>query len=405
MKTIVIAGGGAAGFFAAINIAEKLPEHRVIILEKSSKLLEKVRISGGGRCNVTHACFEPKQLVKFYPRGEQELLSVFMKFNPTNTIQWFEKKGVKLKRERDGRIFPESNNSETIVNCFLHAATQAGIEINILNGIEKLNFNNTNGTWEITSGNNKKIYADAVVICTGSAAKPWQMLNEIGCEIVPSVPSLFTFNTKDERLRNLAGISLKHVSVEIKNLKLKETGPMLVTHWGLSGPAILRLSAWGARMLHECGYKFEITIDFTGLGTNEVRQQLENFKTNNSKKQVKTHSLFDIPERLWLQIIPFEIHEKKWADVSKIDLAKISKSIAESKFQITGKSTFKDEFVTAGGVNLKQIDFKTMQSKQFSNLYFAGEVLNIDAITGGFNFQAAWSTAWVASEAINKNLK
>lgn len=405
MKTIVIAGGGAAGFFAAINIAEKLPKARVIILEKSSKLLEKVRISGGGRCNVTHACFEPKQLVKFYPRGERELLSVFMQFSPTNTIQWFEKKGVKLKREKDGRMFPVSDNSETIVNCFLHAATQSGIEVQLHDGIERLHFNEADKTWKITSGNNKNISADAVVICTGSAVKPWQILNEIGCDIVPSVPSLFTFNTKDERLRNLAGVSLKNASVEIKNLKLKEAGPMLITHWGLSGPAILRLSAWGARKLNECGYKFEIVIDFSGLGLNEVQQQLENFKTNNPKKQISTHSFFDIPERLWQQIIPLEIQEKKWADLSKKDLIKISESIAVAKFQITGKSTFKDEFVTAGGVSLKQIDFKTMQAKQFPNLYFAGEVLDIDAITGGFNFQAAWSTAWVASEAISKNFK
>lgn len=400
MKIIVIAGGGAAGFFAAINIAEKLPDAHIIILEKSSKLLEKVRISGGGRCNVTHACFEPKNLVKFYPRGERELLSAFIRFNPTHTVQWFAKRGVKLITENDGRMFPSTHYSETIVQCLLQAAIKNGVEICMNEGLDSFQFISEKEMWQVCTGKERNILADALVICTGSAIKMWQYLPQTGHNIIAAVPSLFTFNIKDERLKNIAGISLKNTTVEIKSLKLKESGALLITHWGLSGPAILRLSAWGARKLNDVNCKFELTVDFSGRGLQEVQNELENFKQLNGKKTIGNHSLFSISERLWKQIIPIELHEKKWIETSKKDISKIAESVAIAKFEVRGKSTFKDEFVTAGGVCLKEVDFKTMQSKLFSNLYFAGEVLDIDAITGGFNFQAAWTSAWIVSESI-----
>ncbi|MFN8292973.1 MAG: NAD(P)/FAD-dependent oxidoreductase [Chitinophagales bacterium] len=400
MKTIVIAGGGAAGFFAAINIAEKTPGSRVIILEKSSKLLEKVRISGGGRCNTTHACFDPKILTKFYPRGERELLSPFMRFNPSNTIQWFEKRGVHLKKESDGRMFPSTNNSETIINCFMQAALKNGIEICTNEGLDALRFSASQNLWHIQTGKGRNIQAQAVVICSGSTPRTWQLLSALGHTITPSVPSLFTFNIKDERLKNLAGISLQNATIAIKSLKLQETGALLITHWGLSGPAILRLSAWGARSLHQATYKFDLSVDFTGMGVPAILPLIEAYKSNNPKKTIGNSHLFNIPERLWKQIISKETQEKKWADASKKQLLQIVEDIANATFQVSGKSTFKDEFVTAGGVHLKEVDFKTMQSKLLPHLYFAGEVLDIDAITGGFNFQAAWTTAWIVSESI-----
>lgn len=396
----MIVGGGAAGFFAAINIAEKHRNARVVMLEKSSKLLDKVRMSGGGRCNVTHACFEPKELVKFYPRGEKELLSAFMQFNPTHTIQWFEKRGVQLKREADGRMFPVTNNSETIAQCFIQAATEAGVEICTEEGLDNLRLNKEKNTWHVITGKNRTIEAAAVVVCSGSVVRTWHLLASLGHNIVPTVPSLFTFNLKDERIKNLAGVSLKNAVLEIKALKLKEVGPLLITHWGLSGPAVLRLSAWGARKLNELGYKFELTVDFSGIGYTAVIISLENFRHTNPKKMVEVNPMFNISERLWKQILPKEVYGKNWADVSKKLLQEIAENIANAKFLVTGKSTFKDEFVTAGGVSLKEIDCRTMQSKLYPNLFFAGEVLDVDAITGGFNFQAAWTTAWIVSETI-----
>lgn len=397
----MVVGGGAAGFFAAINIAEKAKHTRVTILEKSSKLLEKVRISGGGRCNVTHACFEPKELVRFYPRGERELLGAFLQFNPTHTIQWFKNRGVQLKREDDGRMFPTTDSSETIVQCFIQSALKAGIEVCINEGLDQLSFDKEKKTWNVTTGKSRNIQASAVVVCTGSAVRTWQLLANLGHNIVPAVPSLFTFNIKDERINNLAGVSLKNAVVGINSLKLKESGPLLITHWGFSGPAVLRLSAWGARKLCEAGYRFTLAVDFSGLGMETVLHSLNSFKLANQKKSIIAHPLFGISERLWKQILPKQANGKKWADVSKKLLQQIAESIAKAQFEVSGKSTFKDEFVTAGGVNLKEVDFKTMQSKLYPNLFFAGEVLDIDAITGGFNFQAAWTTSWIASNFIS----
>jgi predicted Rossmann fold flavoprotein len=400
LKTIVIAGGGAAGFFTAINIAEKTDNARIIILEKTSHVLEKVRISGGGRCNVTHACFDPKELVKFYPRGERELLAPFMQFSPMHTIEWFAKRGVQLKQEADGRIFPTSDSSETIVNCFYRSALAAGVEICTREGLDSLKWDTHQRLWQVVTDKGRTILANAVLFCTGSAHRGWQMLAELGHQVIAPVPSLFTFHVKDERLKNLAGISIKHAVVEVASMKLKETGPLLITHWGLSGPAVLRLSAWGARKMYEAKYRFLLSVDFSGIGFQRVFDALEQFKRTHPKKSILAHPQFEIPERLWKQLLPKEMEGKYWSQVSRKSLLEMVEHLTKASFPVSGKSVFKEEFVTAGGVDLKEVDFKTMQSKIFPNLFFAGEVLNIDALTGGFNFQAAWTTAWIASEAI-----
>ena len=375
------------------------PYYRVVILEKSPKLLEKVRISGGGRCNVTHACFEPKTLVKNYPRGEAELLSPFIRFNPRHTIEWFDKRGVEIKTEADGRMFPETDNSETIIECFLAQAKRLKVEVRTLEGIEKL-MQEEDLRWQITTNRNQEIIADALVVATGSAAKMWQLLATVGHTIVPAVPSLFTFNIKDARIEGLSGVAMRHVTASVKSLKLQTEGALLITHWGLSGPAILRLSAWGARALHQCHHQFEVQIDFTGMGLHQVTSHIEKYRLSNPQKQIGANPLFDIPQRLWKNLFPEKIATKKWSEASKKDMNEIVELLCRATFKVTGKSTNKDEFVTAGGVSLKEIDFKTMQSKKTPNLYFAGEVLNIDAITGGFNFQAAWTTAWVVSQSL-----
>ncbi len=398
-KHIVIAGGGAAGFFAAVNIAEKHKHYKITILEKSPKLLEKVRISGGGRCNVTHACFDPKLLVRNYPRGEKELLGPFIKFNPANTVEWFRKRGVDLKKETDGRMFPVTNSSQTIIDCLTEATGRAGVEICCLEGVETLQ-KHSNGQWQITTTRNRKIFADAVLITTGSAQKMWQILTQLGHSIVEPVPSLFTFNIQDVRLRELSGVSLPKVFVSIPSLKLQNEGAMLITHWGLSGPAVLRLSAWGARKLAAIHHQFDLQVNFTGMDLKDAVEHLNAYRQNNPKKQLDVHPLFSIPERLWRKILPTEFASKKWGDLGSKGMAQIADALCKATFKVNGRSANKEEFVTAGGIALKEVDFRTMQSKLHANLYFAGEVLDIDAITGGFNFQAAWTTAWIASESL-----
>lgn len=398
-KTIVIAGGGAAGFFAALNIAELHPDYRVIILEKSPKLLEKVRISGGGRCNVTHACFDPSQLVKFYPRGERELLGPFMRFNPAKTVDWFRQRGITLKTEDDDRMFPLTDSSETITNCFTEHAKKLHVEVNVLNGVDAL-LKQTSGRWLVTTNRVQQIKADAVIITTGSAAKMWQILENLGHSVVPPAPSLFTFNIKDPRIEGLSGVSIKHVKATVKQMKLNSEGPLLITHWGLSGPAILRLSAWGARLMQEAKHQFEVQINFSGIDINEAEALFEQYRLIHPKRQIQTNALFNIPDRLWKKIIPERIATKTWQELGKKDVAHLIDSVCRASFQVTGKSMNKDEFVTAGGIALKDVDFRTMQSKLHPGLFFAGEVLNIDAITGGFNFQAAWTTAWIAAQSV-----
>lgn len=403
MKNIVIIGGGAAGFFAAINCAEKNPDYSVTILEKSSSVLSKVKISGGGRCNVTHACFDARELVKFYPRGEKQLLGPFTKFNPSNTIDWFEQRGVEIKREDDGRMFPVTDSSQTIIDCFLNEVKRLGVKVRMQCGVERLQLKVDN--WQVNTNNNETINADAVIITTGSSNGVWKILEGLGHKIVPPVPSLFTFNINDERIKGLEGLSMPEAGIKIRNTKTEirtTLGALLITHWGMSGPAILRMSAWGARALAEVNHQFEIEVNWVNKDFNTVKETLLLFKKNHAKKNVTSNPLFGIPKRLWerLAMINDQWSMVNFADLSNAQIESLANELTACRFKVTGKSTYKDEFVTSGGVDLSEVDFRTMQSKIFARLFFAGEVLDIDAITGGFNFQAAWTTGFIAAQNV-----
>lgn len=396
---IIIVGGGAAGFFTAINIAEKNPKLKIAILERAADVLQKVRISGGGRCNVTHACFEPNELVKFYPRGEKELRGPFHQFCSGDTIEWFEKHGVELKIEEDGRMFPVSNSSQTIIDCFLKATQKLGIQV--LTGQSVQSIFKKDSIWKIDT-RNQQFICEKLVLATGSNPKIWDMLQQQSHAIIAPVPSLFTFNIKDSRIKELPGVSAQ-VSVRVKDSKLASTGPLLITHWGMSGPAILKLSAWGARILHDKNYQFTIYINWLNdVDTEEAEQFLKDLKQDQAKKMVSKKSPFELTNRLWESLVLSSgiSSETKWADLSKIQIQNLSKQLTNASFQVNGKSTFKEEFVTAGGIDLKEINFKTMESKIHENLYFAGEIMNIDAITGGFNFQNAWTSGFIVANAI-----
>jgi hypothetical protein len=396
---IVIVGGGAAGFFTAINIVEKNPSYKVAILERGKEVLTKVKVSGGGRCNVTHACFVPNDLVKFYPRGEKELRGPFHQFCSGDTIEWFEKHGVELKIEEDGRMFPVSNSSQTIIDCFTHTVKKLGIDI--LTGQSVQSLFKGDDYWKIET--NVATYScQKIVLATGSNPKIWDLLSEIGHTIIPPVPSLFTFNIKDKRIKDLMGVSAV-ASVKVKNSKLEASGPLLITHWGMSGPGILRLSAWGARELADKKYQFAIEVNWLNEITfEEAEEKLKELKLEHSKKAVSKKSPFEFPNRLWESLVfASEISEEtKWADLTKKQLQNLALQLTKGEFQVNGKSTFKEEFVTAGGIDLKEINFKTMESKIHENLFFAGEIINVDAITGGFNFQNAWTGGFIVAEAI-----
>ncbi|CAM2839211.1 BaiN/RdsA family NAD(P)/FAD-dependent oxidoreductase [Flavobacterium frigoris] len=396
---IIIVGGGAAGFFTAINIVEKNPKLKVAILERGAEVLQKVRISGGGRCNVTHACFEPNELVKYYPRGEKELRGPFHQFCSGDTIEWFEKHGVELKIEDDGRMFPVSNSSQTIIECFLTATQKLGIEV--LTGQSVQSIFKKDNLWKIETQNENYI-AEKLILATGSNPKIWEMLQTYGHAIVSPVPSLFTFNIKDSRIKELPGVAAQ-VTVKVKDTKLTSTGPLLITHWGMSGPAVLKLSAWGARILHDKNYQFTIFVNWLNdVETSEAEKILKDLKQEHAKKAVSKKSHFDFPNRLWESLVLASgiEAETKWADLSKAQLQNLSNQLTNGTFQVNGKSTFKEEFVTAGGIDLKEVNFKTMESKLHENLYFAGEIVNIDAITGGFNFQNAWTSGFILANGI-----
>ena len=398
---ILIVGGGAAGFFTAINIAERNPKLKVAILERGKTVLEKVRISGGGRCNVTHACFVPNDLVKFYPRGEKELRGPFHQFCSGDTIEWFEKHGVVLKIEEDGRMFPVSDSSQTIIDCFLTAVKKLKIEV--LTGHSVQSIFKGDHYWKVET-NHETFSCQKLIMTTGSNPKIWEMLQSIGHTIVPPVPSLFTFNIKDVRIKDLMGVSA-WAHVKVKNSKLEASGPLLITHWGMSGPGILRLSAWGARELFAKNYQFLLEVNWLNeTSFDEALDTLKELKQEHAKKTVAKKSPFDFPNRLWESLVlAAEISvETKWADVSKKQLTDLANQLTGAQFQVNGKSTFKEEFVTAGGIDLKEINFKTMESKLHKNLYFAGEIVNIDAITGGFNFQNAWTGGFIAANDIVK---
>lgn len=400
---IAIIGGGAAGFFAAIQCAEANPECRVTIFERGKSVLEKVRISGGGRCNVTHACFDAQALVQYYPRGQRELLGPFLQFGPADTIRWFEQRGVTLKTEADGRMFPTTDDSLTIVSCLQRAAQKAGVQVVTSSRVEHFDLL-PSGDWALRlQGEERPAVFQKIMVASGSNPAIWQRLQELGHRIVTPVPSLFTFNTKDTRLRDLSGVSVPDVGLRVPGTNLQARGPLLVTHWGLSGPGILRISAWGARILQEQNYHFPLEVNFSGhLKVSEIQEILQELRTSQGKKTVTAHPFQGIPLRLWQQISHAAgiMPERRWADMDKKTIRTLAEHIGAATFQIAGKSTFKEEFVTAGGVLLKEINFKTFASRLHPTLFLAGEVLDIDAITGGFNFQAAWTGGWMAGKAM-----
>lgn len=400
-SVIVVIGGGAAGFFGAIACAEANPSKTVILLEKHRQLLSKVRISGGGRCNVTHACFDPQRLVQNYPRGHQALRGPFTRFQPRDTIQWFKQRGVELKVEEDGRMFPTTDDSETVINCLMRTAKQARIDIRTENGVENITY--TNPGFNIDLSNGSTLVCEKILIATGSTPKMQTLLQALGHQIIPAVPSLFTFNVPDSPLLELAGVSVPHVHVKIADTDLKQTGPLLLTHWGFSGPAILKLSAWGARILHEKNYKADLIVNWLPEMSKEMLMQCLNaFKLKNPAKQISSESPVSLPKNLWKKLvgmaqIPLDA---RWSYLSKSQTNALLDVLQRAIFTIQGKSTFKEEFVTCGGVSLDEVNFKTMESKKCANLYFAGEVLDIDGVTGGFNFQNAWTTGWIAGRSM-----
>ena len=398
MKKVIIIGGGASGFFTAANIDTKL--YDVTILEQNSDVLQKVKISGGGRCNVSHACFDPRELVQFYPRGNKELLSVFTKFQPGDTMNWYEEHGVALKIEDDNRIFPESNSSQSIIDCLVNECRKKNVKILTKQTVTEI-LPQENGYKIHTTDQN--YFADYVVFSTGSSPKAFKMLEKLGHQIIAPVPSLFTFNIKNEILKDLMGTSFQYVNIEIPRLNLEESGSLLITHWGLSGPAILKLSAWGARELAALKYQFEIIVNFIGTASEDALEIFKNFKENEPKKSIGQAKIFDITNRFWQRILFVSGIDttKQLANINNKEMQKIIENLCSYRMNVTGKSTFKEEFVTAGGVDLKEMDFKTMKSKKLPNFYISGEVLNIDAVTGGFNFQACWSEGWLIAQDLN----
>lgn len=398
---IAVIGGGAAGFFFACNIQELLPEAIVTIYEAGNDLLEKVRISGGGRCNVTHACFDPRELATHYPRGQQELLSVFRRFQPTDTLEWFARRGVAIQAEEDGRMFPVTNRSETIIDCLMSSAKRSGVRIQTNSPLNRIQAKD-NG-WKLEFAEGKPVIADRVMLATGSQLRVWKMLREMGVQIIDAVPSLFTFTIRSPLLADLAGISFPKAIVQAPEVKLKTQGPLLITHWGLSGPAILRMSAWGARLLHEKKYRFALRVNFTGLPAAEVQQIMADNRRQHAARKLSNRSICGLPRRFWERIITqCGAGNANWGDLRKEQLQQIIERMTDAPLEVVGKSTYKEEFVTAGGVARTEVNFRTMESVHFPGLYFAGEVIDIDGITGGFNFQAAWSEAWVAATAIAK---
>ncbi|WP_203295461.1 BaiN/RdsA family NAD(P)/FAD-dependent oxidoreductase [Luteirhabdus pelagi] len=403
---VIIVGGGAAGFFTAINLAEQKPNLKIIILERGKEVLTKVKISGGGRCNVTHAEFLPKELVEQYPRGKKELLGPFHTFMTGDTVGWFEEKGIPLKTEEDGRMFPITDDSQTIIDCFLNEANRLGVEVLTGHSVQEVTFDDE--YWHIET-KEEQFVASAVVVATGSNPKIWKLLKRLGHTIISPVPSLFTFNIQDSRIEGLAGVSTPAtIRIEgLSNTSLEADGPLLITHWGMSGPAILKLSAWGARDLAEVNYQFFIKVNWLmDVSAAECAEMLKELKLSLAKKQVTTHPQFDLPKRLWKRLVAASKIEKEanWAHLSNADISTLAQQLTNATFQVEGKSTFKEEFVTAGGVDLVEVDFKTFESKKHRNLYLAGEVLNIDAVTGGFNFQNAWTGGFMVANAISDRL-
>jgi len=400
-QKIIIIGGGAAGFFAAITCAENNPDTEVIILEKGKEVLQKVKVSGGGRCNVTHACFEPKELVEFYPRGKKELLGPFHQFMTGDTMQWFEDRDVPLKIEADNRVFPESNSSQTIIDCLVDSVSNSGVKVKLSHRVEAIQKNDKQ--WKIST-NKGDFLADKLLIASGSNTKIWSLITDLGHKIIAPVPSLFTFKINNKRIKEIPGVAVPNATISLVGSKFENNGPLLITHWGISGPAVLKLSAFGALFLAEKDYQYNVEVNWLSKPQSTVLTKLKILKRENSKKQVVIKSVFkDIPKRLWENLVlAAEIKkEQRWADTSNKQLENLANQLTQTIFNANGKTTFKEEFVTAGGVDLKEINFKRFESKLHKNLFFAGEVLNIDAITGGFNFQNAWTGGFIAGKILS----
>lgn len=406
MFDLIVIGGGAAGFFGAIQAAEMNPRLRIIILEKTTKLLSKVRISGGGRCNVTHNCFEPTELSHHYPRGQKPLKSLFRKYQSKDVVKWFEERGVQLKAEDDGRMFPVTDNSETIIDCFLRMVEKFNIRIEMRTGVKEIKAQ-TNG-FEVLIEGGGKFSAKKILVALGGHPNPnaYECIQGIGHTISPLIPSLFTFNDSEKEFKDLMGVSVPNGLVRIAGTKLFQEGPILITHWGLSGPAVIKLSAWAAEYLYEKKYEMTALVSWIGNAQEEtVRTFLANYKSNHKKRKVFSYPLYELPQRLWNRLCELaEIEpDKIWDELPQRNTNKLMELIIRCPFKIKGKTTFKEEFVTCGGVDLKEIDLDTMESRKVKNLFFAGEVMNIDGETGGFNFQAAWTTAFIAAQNISRD--
>jgi len=405
---IIVIGGGAAGFFGAIAAATNHPHAEVMILEAGNQPLAKVKISGGGRCNVTHNCFNPAELVKYYPRGAKELRGAFSRFQPQDTVKWFQNHGVKLKTEADGRMFPVTNNSQTIIDCLTQTAKQSGVKLLTRTPVKNVSKSARQFLVQLKSG--KIFTGDRLLIATGSNPLGYHWAESLGHTIQKPVPSLFTFKIKDSRLENLAGITVENVAIKLLNtgkIKLQQTGSLLVTHWGISGPAVLKLSAWGARILHENNYQLPIAINWLHNYNQEtLHQHFLELKQNISRQKIANYHQFPLPKRLWQSLVNNSgiNQDRIWAQLSKKELNELVEQLTRGIYQIEGKGLFKEEFVTCGGVTLKEINFQTMESKICSGLYFAGEILDIDGLTGGFNFQSAWTTGWLAGQREFRNV-
>ena len=403
---LIVIGGGAAGFFGAIIAAEKKKGLSILILEKTSKLLSKVKVSGGGRCNVAHNCFEPTPLSKHYPRGSKELKSLFRKFQTKDIVAWFESKNITLKTEADGRMFPVTDDSQTIIDCFLKEAER--LHIQIRTNSEVTNITSAKNGFTVMVGKGDQIITNRILVAAGgyNNLHSYQWIARTSHPIINPIPSLFTFNDSEKKFNDLMGIAVADAQVKIVGTNFLEQGPVLITHWGLSGPAVIKLSSWAAAYLHQLHYEFTVLINWTGSTSEEaLRQVFSDMKSKHGKQKVLTNSMFSIPQRLWQRLCELaEIPETKiWAELQQKNMNKLMEALIQCPFQIKGKTTFKEEFVTCGGVDLKAIDLETMESKTMKGLYFAGEVLNMDGETGGFNFQAAWTTAYVAASAIALN--
>ncbi|HJU46007.1 MAG TPA: NAD(P)/FAD-dependent oxidoreductase [Chitinophagaceae bacterium] len=402
-KRLIVIGGGAAGFFCAVNAARMNPALEVIIAEKTNKLLSKVKVSGGGRCNVTHSCFSISEMVKKYPRGSAFLKKTFHHFFTTDTIGWFRERGVALKAEEDGRMFPDTDSSQTIIECLLKEVNKYGVEIRMSREVKALK--KQDEKWIVEFSDGKKEIADQVCVACGGYPKSsmFDWLRQLGHTIEEPVPSLFTFNMPGNEITALMGVTVEKATVKIIGSKLSDEGPLLITHWGLSGPAVLKLSAWGARELHDKTYTFTIAVNWLpDYNENTLREKMQQLRFEIASQKIINRNPFQLPQRLWEFIVSASgiQPDMRWADLPARQQNLLIKNLCYHEFAVKGKTTFKEEFVTAGGIRLSEVDANTMMSKLHPHLYFAGEIVDVDGITGGFNFQHAWTSGWIAAKSI-----